>query len=323
MRESEPVIDARAYRDALGCFATGVTVVTACGPDGRRVGLTASSFNSVSLDPPLVLWSLDKSATSLPVFKAASHYAVNVLAADQTGLSQHFARTLDDKFNGVPYRDGVAGAPLLQGCVAWFECRNAMTYEGGDHLIFVGEVERFDRDDRPALLFHGGRYGLATAHPELEALAEPAAGPAADAGNFVDDYLLYLLARANHLVNARFYAHLKSRGVSLPEWRVLVTLAGAEGIGVSELAQIVLLKQPTLTKVLDGMQRSGLIERRPSAADRRKVEIRLTDKARPMVAELKQEATVHEASVLAGYGPGEAALLKTVLRTLISRSAET
>ena len=153
--------DALRFRSALGAFATGVTIVTTRDAEGRDVGLTANSFNSVSLDPPMVLWSLAKNARSLPAFLAATHFAVHVLAADQDGLSQRFSARGSDKFAGLDLERGPAQVPLLRGCSARFQCRTAFRHEGGDHVIFVGAVESFDQSDRPPLIFHGGRYALA------------------------------------------------------------------------------------------------------------------------------------------------------------------
>lgn len=152
--------DCRAFRDALGCFATGIAVVTTCAPDGSFVGLTVNSFNSVSLDPPLVLWSLDLGSPSLNAFRSASHYAVNILSAEQEEVSQRFAMRVADKFGDLAVCTGFGGAPLLHGCCAWFECANDAQYPGGDHLIFLGRVERFSADAaRAPLLYHRGRYG--------------------------------------------------------------------------------------------------------------------------------------------------------------------
>lgn len=150
--------DTRAFRTALGMFATGVTVITTRSEHGEYAGFTASSFNSVSLDPPLVLWSLSLYSPSLPVFQNCSHYAINVLAADQADLSQRFATQAIDRFAGVEFSPGVGGAPLLPGCCAWFECRNEVRHAGGDHIIFVGLVEKFAHHDRAPLVFQGGRY---------------------------------------------------------------------------------------------------------------------------------------------------------------------
>ena len=158
-----PSFSAQEFRSALGMFATGVTIVTARTTDGV-IGLTANSFNSVSLDPPLVLWSLAQAAASMPAFRAGSHYAINVLAADQKLLAERFALKGTDRWNGVRFTEGVGGAPLLEGAAATFECFNRSRYEEGDHVIFVGEVERCSwRPDASPLLFHGGRFF--TEHP--------------------------------------------------------------------------------------------------------------------------------------------------------------
>ena len=153
-----PFPDSRSLRDALGEFATGVAVVTARAADGQPVGVTINSFASVSLEPPLVLWSLSLQSPSLPVFEACSHYAVNILAADQIELSQRFSQSQNDRFAGIDTTGGAGGTPLLPGCCAWFECRNEVRYPGGDHIILLGYVEDFQRAEKPPLIFHGGQY---------------------------------------------------------------------------------------------------------------------------------------------------------------------
>ena len=140
-------------------FATGVTIVTACTPDGVLVGLTANSFNSVSLSPPLVLWSLARTAGSMGAFSTGSHYAINILSADQQSLAKQFASKTGDRFEGVQFTAGMGGAPLLAGAAATFECYNRSRYEEGDHVIFVGEVERCAcTTGASPLLFHGGKF---------------------------------------------------------------------------------------------------------------------------------------------------------------------
>lgn len=147
------------FRAALGMFATGVTIVTARTADGQLIGLTANSFNSVSLNPPLVLWSLARSAGSLSAFSTGSHYAINILSADQQALAVQFAGPARDRFAGVGYALGASGAPLLDHAVASFECFNRSRYEEGDHVILVGEVERCThRPGASPLLFHGGKF---------------------------------------------------------------------------------------------------------------------------------------------------------------------
>jgi flavin reductase (DIM6/NTAB) family NADH-FMN oxidoreductase RutF len=147
------------FRTALGMFATGVTVVTARDAQGRFIGLTANSFNSVSLSPPLVLWSLARSAGSMAAFSTGSHYAINILSADQQDLAVQFSSACQDRFAGVAFTIGADGAPLLEGAVAHFECFNRSRYNEGDHVIFVGEVERCThRPGASPLLFHGGQF---------------------------------------------------------------------------------------------------------------------------------------------------------------------
>lgn len=160
-------IDRRDLRRALGQFATGVTVVTTRGKDGQRVGITVNSFSSVSLDPPLVLWSLSRQATNFEDFLNASHFAVNVLAANQHHLSRQFSTPLPDKFEGVECFDGREGCPLLKGTTAHFVCRNVRQLDGGDHVILMGEVEEYKWSEGEPLVFHSGRYRVATRHPDL------------------------------------------------------------------------------------------------------------------------------------------------------------
>ncbi len=160
----QPNFSRQEFRTALGMFATGVTIVTARTADGQLLGLTANSFNSVSLEPPLVLWSLSRSAASMAALSAGSHYAVNILAADQKELAERFASKREDRWSDVAFTDGVCGAPRLAGAAATFECFNRSRYEEGDHVIFVGEVERCEhRAGVSPLLFHGGKFY--TEHP--------------------------------------------------------------------------------------------------------------------------------------------------------------
>ncbi|WP_159069076.1 flavin reductase family protein [Burkholderia metallica] len=163
-----PALDPMLLRAAFGQFPTGVTVITTCAADGRKVGLTANSFSSLSLDPPLVLWSLRKVAPSRPDFVAATHFAINILAHDQIDLSRRFATPRTDKFDGVPLADSAAGGvPCLDGASACFVCRNVGHYEGGDHLLFIGQIEQFDAFGKAPLVFHAGQYRAIADHPDL------------------------------------------------------------------------------------------------------------------------------------------------------------
>ncbi len=157
--------DPQRFRQALGGFPTGVTIVTTVDAAGNDVGLTANSFNSVSLHPPMVLWSIGKTSSNFDAFIAARHFAVHILASDQDTLASRFAQRGIDRFAGLAPQRGAGGVALLDGCVARFECSTAHQYEGGDHIIFVGEVLNFDHAPLEPLAFKRGRFALAVDKP--------------------------------------------------------------------------------------------------------------------------------------------------------------
>jgi flavin reductase (DIM6/NTAB) family NADH-FMN oxidoreductase RutF len=159
--------DRRDLRHALGQFATGVTVVTARTSDGRKIGVTVNSFASVSLNPPLILWSLARQAPSFADFTSCAHFGVNVLEAKQHHLSRQFSTPLPDKFAGVDFAEGQAGVPIVSGAIAQLVCRKVKQYDGGDHVILLGEVEEYKYNDGEPLVFHSGRYRVATRHPDI------------------------------------------------------------------------------------------------------------------------------------------------------------
>ena len=152
--------DVRALRNALGCFATGITVVTLPAETGEdAIGITVNSFNSVSLDPPLVLFSIDKSAYSMAYFQKAGHFVVNVLADDQQALSDHFAAHGPERWNGIEFETWESGAPVLANTVAAFECAAHEQVDGGDHVIFIGRVTRMTcHPEKSPLLYVRGHY---------------------------------------------------------------------------------------------------------------------------------------------------------------------
>lgn len=166
MKEAVPApqaTDQRSLRDALGRFVTGVTVVTSRARSGKACGVTVNSFASLSLDPPLVLWSLSLTSSSHPAFDEATHFVVHVLAEGQEGIARQFARSGIDRFAGLELDVGPEGIPVLPGVAARFECRTLYRYWGGDHVIFVGRVDAFDHvpDRQPLVFFAGGLRQLA------------------------------------------------------------------------------------------------------------------------------------------------------------------
>jgi len=157
-QSSLPALSTRLFRDTLAQFTTGVTIICARAADGSYVGFTASSFNSVSLDPPLILWSLARRSTNLAAFENADRYAVNVLSSHHSELARRFSRLHADRFSGVPFRLGWSEAPLIEGCIAWLECRHHARHRAGDHVIFVGEVVTAERSHGTGLVFHHGKF---------------------------------------------------------------------------------------------------------------------------------------------------------------------
>ena len=172
MERIVPPFEARKLRNALGRFPTGVTVITTRTPDGRREGLTANSFAALSLDPPLVLWSLGSASKSLPSFQRAGLFVINVLSAHQADLSHHFATPREDKFEGVETLAGLGGCPLLAGALACFECEAQQSLETGDHLLFIGRVMRFGYREGAALAFKAGSYGTVVSMPRADARSD-------------------------------------------------------------------------------------------------------------------------------------------------------
>ncbi|WP_315831281.1 flavin reductase [Bradyrhizobium prioriisuperbiae] len=304
-------LDTKTFRQALGQFPTGVTIVTAAHGD-RRIGMTANSFSSVSLEPPLVLWSAAKSAPSHDAFVAASGFAIHFLGADHQELAMRFAGRGPDKFAGITHAPGITGAPLLTDLAPILECRTWARYEGGDHTILVGEVVRLVERSHDPLLFHSG---------VLRRIEAARRTPALRSNSFARTYLAYLLARASFIVSNEFHAKLKTWNLSVPEWRVLACLMDVEGLPVGELAAMALMKQPRLTKVLDRMEADGLVERSSSDDDRRRTPIHLTPKGRALVKPVLRAAKAHEAELLKRFSDDERAVIKYALDLLIDTQA--
>lgn len=303
----------RRFRDALGAFATGVTIVTTRDQEGRDVGLTANSFNSVSLEPPMVLWSLSKSASSLPAFAAAPHFAVHVLAADQEALSLQFAARGVDRFSGLELDRGPQGIPLLRGCSARFQCRTAFRYEGGDHMIFVGAVETFDHTDRPPLVLHGGRYALAVQKEDRAAAAPESADPDS---SFSQDFLIYLLGQAHFQLFLGVRRELERHRLSEEQWFVLSILGVSDDRTVAELDQLLWCTGQRVTyELLASLSALGLADLRGGHDPHARVV--LTDSGRRAVIELVAAAKAAEEQAERNLGVAEARLLRRALRSII------
>jgi 3-hydroxy-9,10-secoandrosta-1,3,5(10)-triene-9,17-dione monooxygenase reductase component len=220
--------DPKQFRQALGAFTTGVTIVTTRGQDGQDYGLTANSFNSVSIDPPMVLWSINKDSSSAHAFTDGSHFAVHILATDQEPLSNRFAKSGADKFAALELQRGPSDIPLLDGCSARFQCKTTYQYEGGDHIILVGEVLAYDRFDKAPLVFHSGGYRRLL----------PAAARGQESVIYGENWLGFLLGRAYYQLQLPIRQQLKAMGMQDQDFELLGLLSFSEGRTLDELRQL-------------------------------------------------------------------------------------
>lgn len=309
--------DPKDFRQALGMFATGVTIVTTCAPDGSPVGITANSFNSVSLDPPLVLWSLARNAKSLPAFSAAAHWNIHILANDQQALSGRFARAGTDKFAGLPLDAGHDGTPLLHGCSARFQCRTLFQYDGGDHVIFVGQVLGYERSERPPLLYVTGDYALAVR------MAGAIATVAADTGEdrttaeppYSEEMLGYLLGRSHFQFMGGFRSVLSRHELTDAEFFVLSLLAVRAPLDAEAIARHMdYTGCDTGAPALGQLCERGLLEAAPAAT------YRLTDSGRGAILQVLAAARKTESDLAERLGPLETAALRNLLKRLVAAS---
>jgi 3-hydroxy-9,10-secoandrosta-1,3,5(10)-triene-9,17-dione monooxygenase reductase component len=311
---SDHQIDSRQFRTALGSFATGVTIVTTRAADGSPVGLTANSFNSLSLEPPMVLWALAKNSLSLPAFAAAEYFAVHILSVDQQQLADRFARRGADKFGGLELDAGPGGMPLLRGCSARFQCRTAHQYDGGDHTIFVGEVIGFDHFERAPLAFQGGAYANLVPRPRAGVRAgEMDAGIE---GSFSRDFLGYLLGSAHARLMACVRSELERYRLSEEHYHVLMFLSNEDDLTLSELAQLTQLADRHVTyQTLASLVIRDLIT--VSGGDYPSTRARLTAEGHRVALELGVALKAAEAHAERFLGSSESQTLKMMLRAIL------
>lgn len=309
---SNTEFDAKDFRRALSQFPTGVTVITATDAEGNPVGVTASSFNSVSMEPTLVLWSIDKGANSLETFEKAEHFAVNVLASDQVSTSNNFASRGQDKFANAQYSLGLGNAPILDHYAAQFECKTWAVYEGGDHMILVGEVIKYrSNDSAEPLVFSRGSYAVAAQHPEMVKSSTPDSND--NDADFVNDYLLYLLREAYQRFSANLYPKLNEQcNVTPEEWRILARMVNASSIEISKLTNMVMQPDLNLRETADRMVTKGLIEYQD------KNTLKVTVNGQTIAKEMKEIALREEKALLDELDSGQAKLLKDTLKSIIN-----
>lgn len=303
-------IDPKAFRRALGNFATGVTIVTAIDPDGTKVGVTANSFSSLSMDPPLVLWSSKKDAKSTPVFEAAPNFAVNVLASDQLEMSNHFARQQEDKFAGVEWEKGIGGVPIFPNCAGRFQCETYEKIDGGDHWIFVGRVIAFDDFGRSPLCFHQGSYAMVLAHPTSYPKTRQETDDNVDQGR-MGNHVFFLMLRALRAYQDRYQPKIETLGLSLLESRTLLVLRDRPGQGVDELLMYLNTPIEEVHAVL-----SNLIDRGHIVTEGNGYV--LTEKGRHKADECWQIAEAHAHETFEQFGKAQVDAFTDMLKQLIN-----
>ena len=301
--------DPRVLRRALGNFATGVTIVTAATPNGIKAGVTANSFNSVSLDPPLVLWSIDKRSGSYAVFDEATHFAVNILAADQIDLSNQFARPKDDKFAGITHETGAGGAPLFPDCAARFQCEKYQQVDAGDHWIMIGKVIAFDDLGRSPLLYHQGAYSMVLPHARMQKKDDNGA-PSSTLQGRLSDNIYYLLTQAVRSYQANYQPKQLSTGLRTSEARMLMVLESDAGLDMQVLLHEVAMPVREIEQAEEILRRKGLVSHHDSG-------YRLTAAGITAAEMLWNIAEKQQDKVLEGFSKEEIASFKKILRRII------
>jgi 4-hydroxyphenylacetate 3-hydroxylase, reductase component len=302
LESGSPLGNADGFRRALGHFTTGVTIITASA-NGECAGLTANSFTSVSLDPPLILWAVKKSSTSWPVFAASKAFAVNVLAADQAQLATQFARSATDKYKGVEWTLGPSGAPLLANVTSHFECVRRVEYEGGDHLIVVGEVTRFARYERRPLVFLQGRFSAAIDNADL--------GQSYAGGSRARQLtLLTMLRRAFVRRASEFSEEAQALGFSVNESRVAYYLGMAPGATVEGLATSAQLDLDAAKDAVTALLERGWVMRSANGS------LQLTASGTEQNEKLGAVARSAEAERLKSFSAAEVDTVRRVLAVL-------
>lgn len=309
----DPALNSKAFRRCLGQFGTGVTVMTARSGE-IPVGMTANSFASVSLDPPLILWSVSSNSASAKAFASTDHFAVNVLARDQIALAQNFARHAEDKFAGVNWAPGLGGAPLIEGIAASLECRKEQQFDGGDHVIIVGRVDRFVRYQADGLLFVDGRYALAREHPGAASALET--GQSLSELERLNTALMPLVTRVQRRLRRSFDKARDEFGVTRDESAALGGLAAYPGSTVDDLAAVLFLGANAVNEVVAKLAGSQSLTIDGDG------KIELTQKGRELREALVQRYIEYEAEELEGIPQGDVEATERVLATLLTAPSD-
>jgi flavin reductase (DIM6/NTAB) family NADH-FMN oxidoreductase RutF/DNA-binding MarR family transcriptional regulator len=302
--------DPKAFRRALGNFATGITVITATAPNGEKVGVTANSFNSVSLVPALILWSIDKRSGSLPVFEAATHFAVNILAADQIHLSNQFARPSDDKFANIAYTQGAGGAAILDDCAATFECEKYQIVEGGDHWILIGKVVAFNDIGRAPLLYHQGSYAVSLPHTLAAGKDGQQSASVQQVKGRLKDNCYYLMTQGLRAYQADYQPRQQATGLRITEARILMVMEKDQSVSIDTLVNEVNMPRSEVETACEILIRKELLGQTDAA-------YQITAKGITQAEALFELADEQQQRMFANVSRDDLDAFKRVLKSLI------
>lgn len=303
--------DSRSFRRALGNFATGIIVVTAQDEYGNKVGMTANSFTSVSLDPPMLLWCIDKRANSHTVFSKAKYFAVNILAADQIQISNNFARPKEDRFDGIHYVEGIGRSLLIKDVAAQFECELLEEIDAGDHIILLGKVLSFNDFGRAPLLYHQGAYSAILPHPSLrKKMDEIQSVSASDINKKLSTNIYYLLLQAIRAYENDYYPKQLASGLRSSEARILLVLAANLAKNKAQMVKEAAIPMREIDQALEILLRKNLLEIKND-------EVSLTEKGQEQALSLFDLAEAHQAEVLSRYKAEEIELFKKMLKDML------
>jgi flavin reductase (DIM6/NTAB) family NADH-FMN oxidoreductase RutF/DNA-binding MarR family transcriptional regulator len=309
IEQGDPAADSRAFRRCLGQFATGVTVMTAQ-HGTERAGMAVNSFAALSLDPPLVLWSIRRASASLPVFTQADHFTVNVLAGDQVEVANLFATPGIDKFAASQWAPGNTGSPVLAGTIATMECAREQLVDAGDHLLVIGRVLHFERHAGEPLLFAQGRYALSQEHPAaLQAAAAQRPSAATDA----ECSLLRLLYFTGHEMSARFDEQRREAGLTVGQFRIYGWLR-SQPRTLQQLKRVTYLGDIGTEDSLAELMERGHVTRAASGT------YSLTAAGREAAAASRERVRRFEEQVVRGIDPADLEATRRVLTALADSS---
>lgn len=315
LEQGDPTLDPRAFRKCLGQFATGVTVMTTARGE-QLAGMSVNSFTALSLDPPLVLWSIRRESSSLEVFREAGHYAVNILAEDQIDVANRFAKPGEEKFGQTRWREGRLGAPLLDGVVGTLECRLEQVLDGGDHYILVGRAEHYVIHGGNPLLFVQGRYAVPYEPvPATPCETTPSSRDAQRPSRLADASLLRRLHYASQLMSSCFDRKRQELGLSVAEFRLYGWLRWHD-MSEAELTECLYLGENELRDALSSLRERGHLV--ATSADT----LALTPAGRAVSLGNIEHVRRFEEHLLQGVSADDMAAMQRVIDALVSRAKE-